>query len=188
MEQQVDPVKLQKVLTEMANRQQELAQKESQRQARELADKIVDVQTAILSAGFDKAATYTNLIVLGGYATYFALWSQVKDHLTPIAEILSGLCMLVSALTFVLFEVYKMVYVGRTFHRQRGILIDDSIKNNPQAILSRLEEHQRETQRQTVIFGKVWLWNVGIAVTFALLATSFLLYGMVRGLIVSYLE
>src|SRR5215471_10448782 len=47
--------------------------------------------------------------MLVGYAFFFALWNNVREHLTPSQELLAALFMMASANVF-FWEVFKMIY------------------------------------------------------------------------------
>jgi hypothetical protein len=76
---------------------------------RRLADEyrktIVDIQSKL----YDKASAYTNLVMLGGYAGSFTLWSYTKQQLPARASIIVALCLGSSLVGFVLYQVYKIV-------------------------------------------------------------------------------
>lgn len=47
-----------------------------------LYEKRVENVVKIMAALYDKAAAYTNLIIIAGYAAFFAIWGNVKTFLT----------------------------------------------------------------------------------------------------------
>ena len=73
------------------------AEKEAARQAREAT---IEIQ----AAAYDRAAAYSNLILLGGYAGAFALWAYTRDLLTPKATILIALLLAISLATFIFLK------------------------------------------------------------------------------------
>lgn len=156
-----------------------LAQQERDRISRE----IVETQIKIVSALYDKAVAYTNVIILGGYASFFGLWSLTKPYLPPALARLAALLMLLSVLTFVLFEVFKMVVTTRSLHRQSLILSDPEGINDPSILLRRLQEFSQAERKTSIRFVKVWVANVAIAVSTGLTAAGILLYCFVSGLI-----
>lgn len=87
---------LQKIVAELAKRAQKQA-----------ADEIVEVQIRVVSGTFDKLVTYTNLLVLAGYATFFGLWQVTKEMIDPRLSMLAAFFTAVSASVFVLFEVFR---------------------------------------------------------------------------------
>ena len=71
---------------------------------------IQDYQIKLLSALFDKATAYANLIIMAGYAGFFGLWSFTKDKLTPMQVFWSALFITISASVFVIFETFKIPF------------------------------------------------------------------------------
>jgi hypothetical protein len=62
---------------------------------------LADFQTTT----FDKATTYSKLILGLGYAGFFTAWSGSKQHLSPKALVGSALCVTVSLVLFLIFEM-----------------------------------------------------------------------------------
>jgi hypothetical protein len=143
----------------------------------------IENQIKIFSALYDKAVAYTNIIILGGYASFFGLWSLTKSYLPPGLARLAALLMLLSVLTFVLFEVIKMVVTNRSLHRQSLILSDPKGINDPSILLRRLQEFSQAERIASIRFIRVWVVNVAIAVSTGLAAAGILLYCFVSGLI-----
>ena len=64
-----------------------------------------------------EAASYTNLILIGGYAAFFTMWSSVKEDLSRGYMLWAALLMTVSVSLFLLFEVLKMVELAGRLQR-----------------------------------------------------------------------
>jgi hypothetical protein len=43
-------------------------------------EKRIEAATRITAALYDKAAAYTNLVIIAGYAAFFAVWGNIKDN------------------------------------------------------------------------------------------------------------
>ncbi len=143
------------------------AEKEAARQAREA---IIEIQ----AAAYDRAAAYTNLILLGGYAGAFAIWAYTLDQLTPKATILIALLLTISLTAFIFFEVYKMVLATRAVLKQTKLLAEDL---PPKAFLQRLEALKREHDGSTVTtLMRVWIVIMAISVGTALAAVAIIFY------------
>jgi uncharacterized membrane protein (DUF2068 family) len=91
-------------------------------QQEKVAAEIIESQIKIVSASYDKAVAYTNLIILGGYASFFGLWHLTKDYIGFKQALWAALLMLVSVCVFVFFEVYKMTVTTIGIHKQAKIL------------------------------------------------------------------
>jgi hypothetical protein len=79
---------------------------------------IVDIQSKL----YDKATAYTNLVMLGGYAGSFTLWSYTKQQLPPRATIYIALWLGASLVGFVLYQVYKIAMQIKHFTYIRYLL------------------------------------------------------------------
>jgi hypothetical protein len=86
--------------------------------ARPEQEQMIETLIKIGSAQYDKAAAYANLIMAAAYAAFFAVWSNMKGLMSPSEMRLSALCMVVSLLVFVVWELTKMVL---TSARMRGL-------------------------------------------------------------------
>ncbi|HEY8085003.1 MAG TPA: hypothetical protein VIE69_05310 [Methylophilaceae bacterium] len=85
---------------------------------------------------YDKSASYTNLIMVAGYAAYFAMWSNTVSLISACLARVSAALMLISLITFIFWEVTKM------------ILIALNNKNLAQVSLAPLSEFQSMLQAQ----------------------------------------
>mgnify|MGYP001260409379 FL=1 len=148
-----------------------------------VAKAIIESHVKILSAGYDKAVTYTNVIVIGGYASFFGLWSVSKPYLSAVQARWAGLIMLLSVSTFVFFEVYKMVVTTRELHKRTQILQNPEAQDNPTIWLAKLEEYEQNCRRENIAFIRIWGANVIVAVVSAVVAVGILGFSFVNGLL-----
>jgi len=81
---------------------------EGQHNPNEVMAKDIEMRTQLISEAYERAAAYTNLIVLAGYAGTFTLWSFTADFLPERAEIITALMLGISLFVFCGWEVYKM--------------------------------------------------------------------------------
>ncbi|MBL8884308.1 MAG: hypothetical protein JNL45_14785 [Hyphomicrobium sp.] len=68
---------------------------------------LVSLYSDLLTATYDKATAYLNVVTLGGYAAFFGLWSLVGGEIAPTLKFWSALLLGISVLLFVGFEVFK---------------------------------------------------------------------------------
>ncbi|RYG55320.1 MAG: hypothetical protein EON56_05815, partial [Alphaproteobacteria bacterium] len=87
------------------------AQKDAEAAQRKVVDLLSEVQGRLI----DRAAAYTNLILIGGYAGLFAIWSATRASLPMKANIAVAAALTLSLAFFLGFEVYKMIYAGSRF-------------------------------------------------------------------------
>jgi hypothetical protein len=145
------------------------------------AKKVREAMIEIVTRTFDRASAYTNLIMLGGYAGAFAIWSFTREYLPKTATILVALLLGVSLCTFILFEVFKMFFSTKTFMRQRELLVHQL---PPQQFLQELSQFR--TSADTLVLKVVMpIWRVAmvISVGTALGAIAILFYNFLAILI-----
>lgn len=66
---------------------------------------------------------YTNVVVLAGYAAFFALWGGVAADIGPVLRCLAGALLIASATVFVIHEISGM-YAQATSTSDFGDLLD----------------------------------------------------------------
>lgn len=161
----------------------DLVEKLAADQQKKVASDIVETEVKILSALYDKAAAYTNVIVIGGYASFFGLWQLTKPYLSPSQARWSALIMLVSVCCFVFFEVYKMVVTTARLAGRARNLEDPRFKTDLRFALDQLREYEQAVKRDNVTFIRVWKVNVVACVFGALIAVGILCYSFILGLL-----
>jgi hypothetical protein len=131
----------------------------------------------IYSKAYDRAAAYTNLIMLGGYAGGFAIWNFTRAYLTARASAWTALLLLSSLTVFILFEIYKMV-----FHTRHGIKIAALLRQSkPVAeIVSDVQEYDKIIVREGLFFvQRIWGTALAVCVVTALAAMVILVWNFV---------
>jgi hypothetical protein len=68
----------------------------------------INILVKIMSSAFDKMSAYISLIVIGGYAAFFSIWSAVEKFVTPWVRLWTFGFLGMSALLFVLSETYRI--------------------------------------------------------------------------------
>lgn len=165
-----------------------LAQVQKAAEEAHVAKSLIDIHVKILSASYDKSIAYTNLIIFGGYAFYFALWSHLNGHLTPKQELWSGLIMSASAGLFVFYEVFKM-YIGTAFlEKYRALVQDSTLQNNGSELLKKLQAFDAQSERERVLFNRFWFWQFLAVIATAIIGIGIFVYAMVYGLVMAYRE
>ena len=102
-------VGMSQIVQDLGKRAQALEQ-----QQRELAaEKMVEAVSKLVTTTYDKAVAYTNLILIAGYASFFALLGATKSLLHERTTVIAALLMAISVSSFILFEVYKMILHAR---------------------------------------------------------------------------
>ena len=146
------PTNLPEVLQYLAKQQQE-----------KLASQIAEAQERLLTVSYDKAATYTTVIIFGGYAGFFAIWQLSKEYLSKGQALWSALLIMISLLAFVLFEVGKMIFVTKAVLKKASILKDPATRSDPQRLLAALQ--QLESSQHLGLGGVLIAWAVSVVVS-----------------------
>ncbi|GLH20055.1 hypothetical protein BR1R3_27970 [Pseudomonas atacamensis] len=85
-------------------------------------DKQVDALIQLQEKQMNHQASYTNLIMVAGYAGYFAFWSTLVTKLPQWIFALCGLLMTLSLTLFIAWEIIKAFWTGRYLHQVQKIL------------------------------------------------------------------
>ena len=133
----------------------------------------------ILSISYDKAIAYNNVVIVAGYATFFAIWGATKPALTHWISITPALLMVSSATVFVLFELFKMVQSSRTMLQLQSIAADENARKDPEIFQSKMKAFETLQRSVSLRFVRVWVAVLGIAVSTAVAAISLLAYNYI---------
>lgn len=142
--------------------------------------KTVDVLSEMQGKMADKAAGYTNLILIGGYAGIFTVWSNMKATLPVKASILVASAILLSLTAFMGFEIYKMIFTARRFLRNRHLIMNPG---PPQEFAKRLHELQRSESKLPLVYMPLWLCTLAFCILTAIFAGGVLGYNFVASLV-----
>ena len=91
----------------------------------------------IITHMYSKSVSYSNVIIIAGYVAFFSVWNFVKDKLSGRAMLSVALLISLSAMLFVLFELYKMI--SSSFHFRKLSKSLQQMKD-PQAVMAKLQE------------------------------------------------
>ncbi|WP_375450609.1 hypothetical protein [uncultured Devosia sp.] len=130
----------------------------------------------INAASYERRAAYTNLIVLAGYAGAFSLWAFVREDITTQGNAAIAICLSVSLMLFVGFEIFKMsrmalwsVKVGKAFRSDMTAL----------EVMGAVKELRLSQQRESLSrLTKIWLVMLVLTLLSASGAVALLFYNM----------
>ena len=95
------------VFDQIAKEAKEQAEAAAEAAAAKRYEEELKFQSDLLTLTFDRARTYLNVVQLAGYGAYFAFLSVMGNALSQSQRMWSGLPILISFTTLVLFEVFK---------------------------------------------------------------------------------
>ncbi len=136
-------------------------------------DLVIDIH----SKAYDRAAGYTNLIMLGGYAGGFAIWNFTREHLPAKASIWVAFFLLASVTAFILFEIYKMVF--NTRHTTNIAKILRQQKPIADQIADIQEYEKKISSDSLLVFMREWVVALLFSVSTALTAGAILIWNFV---------
>lgn len=113
---------------------------------------VLEQQKAILAHVYDKASSYTNLVMIGGYAAMFAIWQLMKSHLTLGQELLVATLVTSSVMLFAGFEVLKMISHAIFFRRLERVL-SSSVPES-----ERVQTWQAAWKAYSVKESRIWIY------------------------------
>jgi hypothetical protein len=160
----------------------ELLQAAAMQEQERIASQIAEANEKLLSLAYDKAATYTTIIIFGGYAGLFGIWQLTKEYLSKDQALWSALLIMISLLAFVLFEVFKMIFTTRAFMSKAKVLNQPLVRNNPQRLIAALQDLENVQKAQLGNFMVVWAVAVTVCLAGALVATGILAFAFICGL------
>jgi hypothetical protein len=113
---------------------------------------ILQQQKEILAYVYEKASSYTNLVMIGGYAAMFAIWQLMKSHLSNGQELLVAILVTSSMILFVGFEVFKMISHA-LFFRKLNKIISSSIPDH-----ERIQGWQIAWKNYSATESRIWVY------------------------------
>ena len=143
-------------------------------------EKIIEAQKELLAFTFSQAQAYTNLIIVAGYAGFFALWNFVQDDITKTQLFWSGILITISLIVFVLWEVYGM------FRRSRSLLEISEAVNKPNEFEELIRSHKQKESERAISYGRTWIAALSITVLTGFSAIGIMLWSFISGLLKIY--
>jgi hypothetical protein len=114
----------QEQVTESVNRLIENVEQIQRFQAACEADKRIAVFMQLNEKQMGHAASYTNLILVAGYAGFFGFWTTLAPRLPGKLYAVTGLLALLSLITFITWEVVKTIWGQHHLSKTNSILTD----------------------------------------------------------------
>jgi hypothetical protein len=148
------------------------------RAQREDQQRRIDTTVSILAALYDKAATYTTLVIAAGFAGFFAVWVNVRDELSRTELLFSGLFISFALAVFVFWEVAVMLYTSRTLRH-----LQNALKAPPETFDTVMEQTQKESDRETLRIRKFWFVILILTIVPGVIGAGVLMVAFIRALL-----
>ncbi|MDI1273750.1 hypothetical protein [Polaromonas sp.] len=136
----------------------------------------LEAQKELISHAYGQARAYTNLILVAGYAGFFAIWSFLKPELTKPEIFWSAILVSVSLAAFVFWEVYQ------GYFQSRQLLGLVKAVKNPDQFAALIEAHKLAARDQYIVYARVWSVVFFFSVVSGLAGVLVLLFAFVRSL------
>lgn len=141
---------------------------------------MLEAQKELLAHTFSQAQSYTNLIIVAGYAGFFAIWTQMASEMAPATRFWSGLLISLSVAGFIGWEVYGMIL------RSKAMLEIARAVNDPQRYEELMIEHRAKQNDKAIQIGRIWLIALPFIAGTAFLALLIILSFFIHSLWVTY--
>ena len=155
-----------------------------QHEERHKAKEFLDIYLKMISLSYDKAAVYTNVVLIGGYGAFFALWATAHSSMYIPENLLRWAAILgiISVSTVVVFEVGKMIITTNSLTGYWKRFEASQAVVDPALIRQRFDDYDKHVARTNARFVLSWRLAVFLAAITALGAVGVLLTGFVHGL------
>ncbi len=135
---------------------------------------LVAAHKEILRESVSSAMSYTNVILVVGYAALVALLSQGKDVFTPLTYFSAIIFTAISVVAFILWEIFGMV-VRSMININLAKAVRDEF-----TYIEKVRAHQEQVATLMRYFQPAWVTVVGIAAGFGIAAFIIMLSGYVH--------
>ena len=139
-----------------------------------MAEEVRRINKEMVTSGYDQARSYTNLLLITGYAGAFAIWNFTREDMTAVGQATIALLLLLSLTTFVVFEVYKMTMLSLILMRHSKVL---AAQTTPADFLREHQKYRTEIELSVHRWLlPIWLVSLVVSVVTALLAGLLLVF------------
>jgi hypothetical protein len=142
----------------------------------------IEGQIKVFAVLYEKSNAYANLIIVAGYAGFFALWSLTRPYLSTRAALIAAALMALSLALFIFSEVFKMVLMSNASTR-RAKLLHSEPSQQVEVFVQNLKAIENTNSRDALRFALWWPWVLFPTIAFGLAAAGTLVASLICGLI-----
>lgn len=113
------------------------------------------------SSLFSRAAAYTNIIILAGYAGIFTIWNFTQRILPDLIVAIVGVLLLLSLFAFISFEIFKMISNAK-FVFSLGSIVKPNM--SPKQISAAIADFEKRCNLDAIRVAQIWPWALMFAV------------------------
>ena len=137
----------------------------------------IEQQKKIVLSSYEQSKSYSNIIMMGGYAGIFAIWSFTKADLEQWQSMTVGLLAILSVFSFVLFEIYGVwLRSTQTFNLLKQLKTAEKLGQFP-------IDYGKDEMKRIETMAKVWPYFFFFTLGTGVLAGLILLWAFVSKLI-----
>ncbi len=114
-------------------------------------EKQIQAALEIIERAQSNHVSYTNLIIVAGYAAFFTFWSTIKNDLPEWLFSVSGLLIIISLIIFIAWEVTKMVLGALNFRKVEHYLTNSTGSDAINKYHKSISTFDRKMSR-------IWIW------------------------------
>jgi hypothetical protein len=130
------------------------------------------------SAMYDKASTYTKVIMGLGYGGFFAAWSGTKAHLSPKLLVGSALLVTLSLVLYIVFEISQTMIASYL-----SIEFANTVNKPGADVSAALWAYKKKASRLTTPLLSVWKIVFPVSAVTGLAGAGTLIYAFVDSLL-----
>ena len=133
----------------------------------------INAQKEVVVNNYEHARQYLNIIILGGYAGLFTIWSFTKSDLQTWQVLSVGLCILLSLLIYIFFELYgSWLRTTQVNNQMKELLEAEQLNRFP-------DEYGKSELARAQKYMSIWPYFFFGAIAFALIAATILIYSFI---------
>lgn len=148
----------------------------------EEVDLFIEGNLKILSETFERSTNYTNLLLVAGYAGFFALWQITRDLLSRRQVVVSALLMLLSITIFIVYEIYRSLYASIYLHGYYKTISNSEVRESIAAMNQAICDFQAHRRKGVLASTIIWAIVFSLTTLTGIAAALILLYSLIRAL------
>jgi hypothetical protein len=139
---------------------------------------IFEVLTKVVAGLFSSAKSYVNVIIIAGYAAFFAIWSSMRATMSPNSARAAALALLISLALFVMWETISMVLLARVNWKFASML-----RCPPEKLQAATKQFQASQDTQRIKLIRTWVVFVSAAFISAYIGLGIMAWQFITGLL-----
>lgn len=137
----------------------------------------VEFYTSIIAQSYEKAAAYTNLIIVAGYVLFFTFWNEIRKDLDYFWSSLSVIFMIISVIFFIAWEITQMINSSLYFKK-----LHETFKIAPDKYSSEIEGFYKKSNEFKARLASIWVWELVLTIIPGLIGLAILLFVFIQKL------